>query len=84
MSLADRLATTKQTQSGLPCSIGRLLATLKGDELAALEAMLGTPERRGWSQRDIYITLRAEGYEVGLQTINRHRAGMCRCGNVAR
>jgi hypothetical protein len=44
--------------------------------------MLGTPEKRGWSQRDIYEALTAEGHEVGFQSINRHRGGACRCARA--
>lgn len=81
MSLAERVKTPPATAiHGLPCSVGLLLDTLEGDELDALKAMLGTPEQRGWSQSDIYDALTSEGYEVGRQSINRHRSGRCRCG----
>ena len=79
MSLSDRVKTPPKRSTGFDCSVGRLLNTLEGDELAALIAMLGTPDERGWSQSDIYDALTAEGHEVGRQTINRHRAGSCRC-----
>src|SRR5690242_1284466 len=46
MALANRKPPPSMT--GLPCSIGVLLATLQGDELDAFLEMLGTPERRGW------------------------------------
>ena len=68
---------------GTPCSVGALLDQLEGAELEALQTMLGTPEKRGWSQAEIYKALTAEGYEVGLQTINRHRGGQCRCSKAA-
>ena len=81
MTLAQRLTSTPPSNpAGLPCSIGALLARLDGDERDALLAMLGTPEQRGWSQRQIWEALQAEGYEVGMQTVNRHRSGQCRCG----
>lgn len=80
MSLANRVRTPPAAMHGLPCSVAVLLDTLKGDELEALRIMLGTPEKRGWSQRDIYEALTAEGHEVGYQSINRHRGGQCRCG----
>lgn len=81
MALAQRIKDQQHPSkmSGLPCSIGVLLAQLEGDERAALLEMLGTPERRGWSQHQIYDALTAEGYTVGRQSINRHRAGHCRC-----
>jgi hypothetical protein len=53
-----------------------LLDTLKGDELAALQHILGS---RQWSQAMVWKALTDEGYEVGMQSINRHRGGRCRC-----
>lgn len=84
MALADRITAGRPVPiHGSPCSVGVLLDTLKGDELEALNLMLGTPERRGWSATDIYDALIAEGYEVGRQSINRHRGGKCRCAKAA-
>ena len=76
MALAERLNNTPRNQSGTPCSVGALLATLEGDELDALKTMLGSRE---WSQAMVYDALVAEGYVVGFQSINRHRGGKCRC-----
>jgi hypothetical protein len=84
MSLSERIQQKPDRISGYDCSVGRLLNTLEGDELTALVEMLGTPEQRGWSQSEIYDALTAEGYEVGRQTINRHRAQGCRCFKAAR
>ena len=77
MALAERLNNTPRNQSGTPCSVGALLATLEGAELDALTEMLGS---RAWSQAMVYDALIAEGYVVGFQSINRHRGGKCRCG----
>lgn len=79
MALADRLNTPPKPMHGLPCSVGVLLDTLQGDELDALRTMLGNNQQRGWGASDIWRALTDEGYEVGLQTINRHRGGKCRC-----
>lgn len=79
MALSDRLNQPPKPIHGYPCSVGHLLATLEGDERAALLTMLGTPEKRGWPATAIYDALKAEGHEVGLQTVNRHRGGKCRC-----
>ena len=79
MALSDRVNQHSPVMHGLPCSIGALLERLEGDERDALLTMLGTPERRGWSQHQIYDALTAEGYQVGRQTVNRHRARHCRC-----
>lgn len=76
MALSDKLGETTQAASGMPCSVGRLIRTLPDDEREALEQMLGP---LGWSQNRIYDALVAEGHQVGLQTINRHRSRACRC-----
>lgn len=81
MSLSERVTETPSRTHGLPCSVGVLLETLKGDELDALKTMLGDPIKRdGWSASDIFKALSDEGYTVGYQTIGRHRGGKCRCG----
>lgn len=76
MALADRLQDTPQRRPGLPCSIGALEDRLVGEEADALHAMLHT---LGWSAARIFDALVAEGYEVGRQTIQRHRSRSCRC-----
>lgn len=76
MALSDRLQDTPQRIAGLPCSIGALEDKLEGEERRALDAML---HELGWSAERIYAALAAEGYDVGRQTINRHRSRSCRC-----
>jgi hypothetical protein len=76
MALSDKLAAPPAPMHGLPCSIGTVLDKLEGAEKTALEAMLGD---RAWSQDMIWQALRDEGYQVGRQSVNRHRAGKCRC-----
>lgn len=79
MALSERIKHQPTDRRGLPCSVGTLLDQLDGAEHAALLEMLGTPEKRGWTQNDIYDALTAEGYSVARQSINRHRGGSCRC-----
>ena len=76
MALADRLTNTPQRIHGLPCSVGALEDRLEGEERRALDAML---HELGWSAARIYAALTSEGYDVGQQTINRHRSKSCRC-----
>jgi hypothetical protein len=76
MALSDKLSAPPQAMHGLPCSIGSLLSELEGAEKEALEHMLAT---RQWSQDMIWQALKDEGYTVGRQSVNRHRAGKCRC-----
>lgn len=78
MTLAQKIKAPKvEPLHGKPCSIGVLVANLKGAELDALNTMLASPD---WSQYRIWKALTEEGHTVGLQTINRHRGGRCRCG----
>lgn len=79
MSLADRLTERPARIHGLPCSVGALLDTLKGDELEAFKVMLGTPEQPGWDASAVYDAVTAEGHHIGRQSISRHRGGKCRC-----
>ena len=80
MALSDRINEARPAPiCGTPCSVGKLLATLEGDELASFKIMLGTKEQRGWTAPDIYDAVIAEGHTIGFQTINKHRGGRCRC-----
>lgn len=76
MALADRVHNPAPGIHGMPCSVGVLLDTLQGAELDALKQMLASRE---WSQAMVWKALTDEGYEVGLQSINRHRGSRCRC-----
>ena len=77
VALADRVKNPTPALHGLPCSIGVLLDSLDGPELDALKHMLKSDS--GWSQAMIWKALADEGYVVGQQSVNRHRAGSCRC-----
>lgn len=81
MALADKLQHPAPNMAGSPCSVRVLLDTLQGDELAALKHMLASRE---WSQAMVWKALLDEGYEVGQQSINRHRGGKCRCAKDAK
>jgi len=76
MALADKVKNPQRNMAGTPCSVAVLLDTLKGDELDALKHMLAN---RDWSQAMVWKALTDEGYEVGLQSINKHRGEKCRC-----
>ena len=79
MALADKVQNPQRNMHGMPCSVRVLLDTLEGAELAALKHMLAS---RKWSQAMVWKALTDEGHEVGLQSINKHRGGNCRCAKV--
>lgn len=84
MALSERLAQPTEAIHGYPCSVGALLATLKGDELEAFKVMLGDPVKRdGWTASAIYDAVTAEGHKVAWSQINKHRGGRCRCAKDA-
>lgn len=76
MALADKLNETPRKQTGKPCSVGELLDILPETERAAFNSMM---YELAWSGTKIHEALKGEGHIVGQQTINRHRAGHCRC-----
>jgi hypothetical protein len=78
MALADKLAQPPKRMHGLPCSVAVLLQRLETHpaELDAFQAMLANPS---WSATAIHKAVAEEGYEVGIQTIGRHRTQSCRC-----
>ena len=79
MALVDKLAAPPDAViHGKPCSVGALLSdeSIPQAERDALQAMLND---RLWSQQMIWAALRDEGFQVGRQSINRHRGGKCRC-----
>lgn len=83
VALSERVSAPRNLPvHGTPCSIGALLDKLTGDELDALNLMLGTPERPGWAASEIYAVLTDEGYTVGYQQINKHRGNKCRCAKA--
>jgi hypothetical protein len=83
MSLADRVKTPpRRSIHGRPCSIGALIEVLadEPEELAALQVMLhGSETVEQFEDVKTWHALRADGYDVGRQSIGRHRRGDCRC-----
>jgi len=91
MSLADRAKTKHDVIHGLNCSVGALIDSLDGDELAALQQImygrpgLTEPKRphKGWTEQQVFDAVTAEGYMVAKSQINEHRGKRCRCYRAA-
>lgn len=92
MSLADRVTQRPDTIHGTPCSVGSLIDSLEPTELAALQKIMygraGLTEPaapfRGWTEAEVFATVKAEGYTVAKNQINEHRGKRCRCYRDAR
>lgn len=78
MGLADTLKTPPPVRRSV-CAVGRLLETLRGDELAALRAALVNTD---WSNVALSNVLADEGHNVSHQVMQRHRSGACTCNKL--
>lgn len=77
MALADAIAAQVK-KPGTKCQVGRAIATLTPEDLAALDAALAskTPSSAIWR------ALKDEGHDyIGKGAVERHRAGECACGS---
>jgi hypothetical protein len=87
VSLAQRVTQRPETIHGYPCSVGALIDSLEGEELAALQLILygraGLTEPRagcrGWTEKQVFAAVTDEGYSVAKSQINEHRGKRCRC-----
>lgn len=81
MSLADRLADTRNNPHGLPCPIATILGRLNEEDRVALlnelEKPVGTPSRL--TNNAIASALTEEGYRIGIKGVETHRKRACRC-----
>jgi hypothetical protein len=83
MSLMDRLAEVVQEQKAYMCKLMSVLASdgITQEERAEFMMLLDLPI--GTSGRptnvDMAKALRAEGYDVSNNAVDRHRRGECSC-----
>jgi hypothetical protein len=75
MGLRERLAESKRSPAGPRCLLCLLLSQMSGDDLDILEEALKSP---AFTSRQIATALEAEGYEIRMRSISRHRRGDCR------
>ena len=85
MALADHVSNDDPS-----CSVGAILAgqDLNGkhvpaEDVTTLLQWLGSAQRRGDSASVIFDRVKAEGYRISYQQINRHRGGHCSCARRA-
>ena len=76
MTLAAALQAHKvAAQRGPRCTVCQVLDTLDAKDRAALEAAIADPS---FTSVAISAALRAEGYNIAPQPLQRHRRGDCR------
>lgn len=81
MSLAQRLANASPRGQGLPCPIAVAMRKLDREDAEALRSVLevamGAP---GWlSSPAILEELEAEGFNMHVSSVQKHRRRQCRC-----
>jgi len=81
MSLADKLASTKPSQTGKPCGVGLLLDSLPDKDAQALRDAMAVPkgDAARLSANQIATILREEGHDIHQKSVESHRKGACRC-----
>ena len=84
VSLSDRLTHAEPSKVGRPCAVGALLGALPEVDADALRLALSVQkgDRSRLSSPVISKILAEEGYDVGAQSITKHRSGACRCGII--
>jgi hypothetical protein len=79
MSLRESLANVQDVKKGPTCSMHAIIAALSTDDADALAEALANPNITG---RAIADALRAEGHNTRDHSVNRHRRGLCQCGDA--
>jgi len=74
MGLKERLAESQRSLAGPRCRLCLLLSQMSGDDLDVLKEALESP---GFTSRQIASALEAEGYEIRMRSVSRHRRGDC-------
>jgi hypothetical protein len=75
VSLADSLRDVSPAVKGPRCVMCRIEASLSAADSAALTAALKSED---FTHEMILRALRAEGHDVRLGSVSRHRRGLCR------
>lgn len=75
MSLAASLAANKRTLKGPICTVCTLIAGMAPEDVTALQEAFNDP---AFTSAAIHRALKAEGHEVSINTLLRHRKKECR------
>ena len=80
MSLSKKLKTATRSETGLPCGVSRLLATVSKEDREALEVIFSTKAGNGSvSNLKIHEIISSEGHNVAFASVRLHRSKTCRC-----
>lgn len=76
LSLADDLANLRPNHGGTPCGVAAALAEMDEADRDVFLAAIANPRLQG---EGITRILRQHGYQIGNQSVSRHRRGVCSC-----
>jgi hypothetical protein len=76
MTFAERASTAQAGRKGSDCTVGLLLESLPPDYLAEVRVALADYAIFATTIADI---LKADGYEIAPESLNRHRRNRCAC-----
>lgn len=79
--LSKRLLSEQRPPGpGLPCGVGRLIASVSEEDRKALEIVFASPSSSGGiTNVQIHKILMEEGHEVAFGSVRMHRSKRCRC-----
>lgn len=75
MNLRQQLAHVEQLPKGPRCQVCRVVSHLDGEDLTALLAAFAS---ESYTHDMITRALQADGHDVMLGSVSRHRRGLCR------
>jgi uncharacterized membrane protein len=76
MAFGDQLQTS--VRKGPPCTVSLALEQLSPEETVVFHDAMRNPQQQGTR---IAAELRREGYNVKDDALQRHRRGLCACGD---
>jgi len=76
VTFVDRARAVQQGRKGGHCTAGLLLDSLPADYRVEVDVALADPAIYTSSIAEL---MSADGHEIGVQNLNRHRRGRCMC-----
>lgn len=77
--MLEDLETLIPSRDKHDCKLNRLMESLEPSDKSILTNALNDQVK--WSTHALHVALRKKGFEIGYQSIYRHRKGACACWN---